>query len=491
MGRLEKGGSITVEKDARLENMPGATLHLMDASVLQTSVTATHALLHNAGWIRKSIGTNEARILGAFANDGRVTVESGALSVESTGVHTGTFEMEAGTSLIFRQASLPALNEFTISSGIRGSAPVIFTRRDAGSTRPLIGIIRGELNVARLVVSNSKLFLSGGRTLPALEVGGPAGSGILELDGDLGVTGELLLQGATLQPASSTSALTVRNGGVGRVINLTLPAGVTMLNQAGAQLDLSTSVRIESQALLHNQSGGTFTLISTNAQLSTGSIDSSSIQPGAFWNEGAFATATNGVHGLALNITNAGLMEIRSGAVEVSQGQLFQMGGELRLAGGELKLRRNTFTDRPPLVLRGGELTGHGSVGFSSTGGNVTITNLGCTIKPGLPLGVLNSLQRLTLQSGSVLEIELGGLTPGTEHDQLVVAEVLRMGGVLRLRLRDGYVPSVGDEFTVITFDSSSSTTFATIEGQNIGGGKRLEVFYQSSRVLVRCVAAP
>ncbi len=260
VGRVEDGATLRVERNALLENLAGATLHLIDNARLETAGTSTQSFAHNAGWIRKSSGTNEARITGSFANNGRVTVESGGLSVESTGIHRGIFETETGTSLTFRLTSGEVLNEFTAASAIRGTAPVIFTKRDAGSTRPLVGRILGGLNVPRLVVSNARLFLTGGRTLPALEVGGPAGSAVLELDGDLAVTGEMVLQGASIQPASTTTSLTFRNGGLGRVTFLTLPTGVTMLNQPGAQLDLNSSIRIDSEALLRNQPGGTFTL---------------------------------------------------------------------------------------------------------------------------------------------------------------------------------------------------------------------------------------
>ncbi|MBL9138779.1 MAG: hypothetical protein JNK85_23110 [Verrucomicrobiales bacterium] len=221
------------------------------------------------------------------------------------------------------------------------------------------------------------------------------------------------------------------------------------------------------------------------------SIVSTNTLPGALWNEGTFLTATNGVHNLALNITNTGLMELRPGTVEVSSAQFFQVGGELRLNGAQLNLRPNIFTDRPPLVLAGGELSGTGSIGFSGSGGSTTVTNLGTLLKPGLPLGVLGFNQRLSLAPGSTVEIELGGTTAGTQHDQLAVTGTIRLGGALRLRLRDGFVPAVGDQFTVATFSSRGGTTFANVEGQNIGGGKRLDVVHESTRVLVRCVDSP
>ena len=74
----------------------------------------------------------------------------------------------------------------------------------------------------------------------------------------------------------------------------------------------------------------------------------------------------------------------------------------------------------------------------------------------------------------------------------VVVLGAARLGGTLRLQLRDGFVPAIGNEFVIMTYTSrSGSSQFDTIEGREIGGGKRLDVIYDLGRILVRCLAAP
>ena len=122
------------------------------------------------------------------------------------------------------------------------------------------------------------------------------------------------------------------------------------------------------------------------------------------------------------------------------------------------------------------------------------ITNHASVIKPGLPVGTLKIGDDFAQEAAGSLEIEIGGLTPGSQHDQLIVPNRALLGGTLRLQLRDGFVPAIGDEFVIMTFRSRSSgiqTTFQNIEGQSMGGGKRLDIVYDSDRVRVRCVVAP
>jgi len=143
--------------------------------------------------------------------------------------------------------------------------------------------------------------------------------------------------------------------------------------------------------------------------------------------------------------------------------------------------------------LQGGVLSGTGTLVHTNVSSSLnTITNLGTILRPGLPYGVLTFGNRFVQEAGGVLEIELAGLTPGTQHDQLAVEEVATLGGTLRLQLRNGFMPAVGDEFAAMTYRTRrGGSTFAVVEGQDIGGGKRLEVVYESTRVLIRCVQSP
>ena len=55
-----------------------------------------------------------------------------------------------------------------------------------------------------------------------------------------------------------------------------------------------------------------------------------------------------------------------------------------------------------------------------------------------------------------VLEIEIGGLVPRDEHDQLIVTGTATLDGTLSVALIDDFVPLISETFTVMTYGSVS-----------------------------------
>ncbi len=60
----------------------------------------------------------------------------------------------------------------------------------------------------------------------------------------------------------------------------------------------------------------------------------------------------------------------------------------------------------------------------------------------------------LTLGPLTNLEIELGGTTPGSEFDRLTIAGSATLDGALDLSLINGFTPSGGQQFTILTAGS-------------------------------------
>jgi hypothetical protein len=117
------------------------------------------------------------------------------------------------------------------------------------------------------------------------------------------------------------------------------------------------------------------------------------------------------------------------------------------------------------LLQEGGTLGGDGAL-------TLPLTNSG-TLAPG---GVQQA-GRFTLASDyaqapeGALRLDLGGLTPGTEHDQLAVTGTAVLDGTVALGYLGGYVPTVGDTYTLVTagaveglFASVEPTTGLTVE---------------------------
>jgi len=73
------------------------------------------------------------------------------------------------------------------------------------------------------------------------------------------------------------------------------------------------------------------------------------------------------------------------------------------------------------------------------------------------------------------LEIEIGGLTPGTEHDQLNSIDTVNLDGILdvfALDLGNSYVPTAGDRFDIIESTSAISGTFFDENFPGLLGGR-------------------
>ena len=94
-------------------------------------------------------------------------------------------------------------------------------------------------------------------------------------------------------------------------------------------------------------------------------------------------------------------------------------------------------------------------------------------LAPGFSPGIIEINGNLILEGSSVVEIEVGGLVPGTEHDQLIVSGMAILGGRLDVPIIDDPVPPAlvpGNEITILTanpvlgrFRSLFSPNFASV----------------------------
>ncbi|HEX2476094.1 MAG TPA: dockerin type I domain-containing protein, partial [Lacipirellulaceae bacterium] len=92
-----------------------------------------------------------------------------------------------------------------------------------------------------------------------------------------------------------------------------------------------------------------------------------------------------------------------------------------------------------------------------------------------------------TVYRGSVdyngtLEIEVGGTTPGS-FDRIIHSGVATLGGTLDVSLLDGFTPTAGDAFQILTAAGGVSGAFATELLPALGGGLFLDVLYSANAV--------
>lgn len=136
------------------------------------------------------------------------------------------------------------------------------------------------------------------------------------------------------------------------------------------------------------------------------------------------------------------------------------------------------------------QLTFNGYVKGIGTFENVVMNG---TFAPGLSPAI-SYVDNLTLGNNAVLEMEIGGLAPGSQYDKLIDSGLLALNGTLKLILIDGYNPTAGATFDLIDWNSSIGS-FANIDfslaGLDTGLAWDTSALYTTGSVSVTAVPEP
>src|SRR5690606_20148170 len=380
----------------------------------------------NDGTVRVASGTLRLNNGGGGGGSGAFEVLAGRTLQVSNGTHTydaasslggaGTLRMTGGTAHF---DGAVALTGPTLVSG--GTLRL----GDAAATSNVAGVTLsggtfgsgGELNV------NGLLTWTGGT------LGGPltGPAGVVHLLGGATAEGDGVKRFAL---GTVNTAATFTWSGTG---DLEIGGPTTFNNLEGATFDIQNDAR-------WTRTNGTLQFVNRGLVVKSAGTGTTTIQTpfDPFNNDGEVRVE---VGTLFVNVNGSGSASTDTGAWHVAEGATLQFGGHQR-----------TFTEEATLG-------GVGTVDF----GNATIINRG-TVRPGLSPGVLAvSGAYPAPQPEGVLEVELGGYAPGTEHDQLAVTGAATLGGTLRVVLTDGFVPEDGDRFLIVPA-ASITGAFAALD---------------------------
>ena len=122
-----------------------------------------------------------------------------------------------------------------------------------------------------------------------------------------------------------------------------------------------------------------------------------------------------------------------------------QTAGITQLNGGAISVFQ--------LDIQGGRLTGSGSVFGSVLNGG--------QLSPGFSPGMISISDNCVQTSAGVFDVELGGLTAGTQYDQLRVTESVMLAGTLNVSIVNGSARNLYDMFTIIAKDGPMPLTAA------------------------------
>ncbi|WP_139226226.1 hypothetical protein, partial [Falsiroseomonas stagni] len=158
------------------------------------------------------------------------------------------------------------------------------------------------------------------------------------------------------------------------------------------------------------------------------------------------------------------------------------LSSDLALLSGD-GLRQEVDTDAAMLVVEPGQVL----VGSGAFGG--AVLNEG-SVSPGHSPGT-NAYPSYTQASSGTLRIEIAGAaTAGVDYDQVAVEGAADLDGALELRLLNGFVPTAGDVFNILTYGSRTGT-FASIAGIYAGDGMAFTTRYDAAGLSLTAVALP
>jgi hypothetical protein len=138
-------------------------------------------------------------------------------------------------------------------------------------------------------------------------------------------------------------------------------------------------------------------------------------------------------------------------------------------------------------AFNGGSIFGNGGTftGNVTSGGTF---NIGDVVKTAGKLAITGTYSQ---SSGGALNIDIGGLTPGTLFDQLNVGGKATLGGTLNLDLINSFTPTLGSTFDIINFASGSTVNFSTVNGMHINANEHFMVVPNTTNVTLDVVGGP
>lgn len=388
----------------------------------------------------------------AFSNSGTVTLNSGGLVLQKGGTHSGDIVGAERTYLGIGGTWPDQTFTFTETSQIQ--VPIILVNEGpvvniAGDFSP--GLVSLTPNESYLSIFDGTIFnltttsvlmpykvavTNATLNLPntPLDISELAVLGTLNNPVHLKIMQKLQLVLYTLTGAGDIEvdsfANTFQLGG-GTI------SGKTIINPITVNW-LSGNITLADGAEFHNS--GTFNAknaASVPNTTMTGGINERFVNTGNFIKDTAGTTTT-----MDIPFTNDGTVDVIAGSLIFQQGMDNGENVVIDLGGG-------TLNPGETLNLESGDsLIGSGTLA-------ATLVSSG-TVSPGDSPGNITVQGDYTQQSAGVLEIQLGGTTAGTEYDQLTVTGTATMAGTLNMSLIDGFIPQVGDSFTVLPYGSRS-----------------------------------
>ncbi len=201
------------------------------------------------------------------------------------------------------------------------------------------------------------------------------------------------------------------------------------------------------------------------------------ITDGVLLNEGLIRTQDGGDHRISGPVHNSGEVVVTSTLRHDARGESGANSGVISFATTGTLILEDTFFNHTGVIEGGGILEITNSAVFSASGPiQAKVENNG-------ELNIGASPARVAIDGDfeqsnqGMLNIELGGTNPGSEHDQLQITGIANLGGILDVARLNDFIPGQGDRFVVLTYNSNQNQ-FSTVNGLSTGDGIILLTHY-------------
>jgi hypothetical protein len=481
-------GTITVTPSLRLEGDFGVS----DSVFVNTGTITVNSFRSFVAVVSQSSFTNTGTITvngaasrfivsgGAFNQGGTL---SGAGSLGLNGITTTlTQNAISGVSAVSISGStITSSDTLTSLSSIQNSTVNADVVNNRGGTNSLDIGGNSTVNGTLTNAAGATLNVTGNVTLGG-NLTNAAGA-TLGVDGTLTIAQNFANDGAirigtlgdpnqALDPAvgSLTASQNVTNDGTIVLVNGDINvADGTLTNAPGGTISIGDGITdngtgthtlhaaLVNQGTLNVKQEGDFTGDVTNSgtvNIQSGDLMVSPTDPASedptFSNTGTLTVDSLRALFIQGGFANSGTVSLTAFGSVVATGNFVQTGGTTHLSNG---LVTANLVD-----LEGGILVGTGVMNANVR--NNAEVDVG---QPGSP-GILTIVGAYNQTLRGVLVIEIGGATAGIDFGQLNITGQATLDGTLTVHLLNGFQPTSGASFVILTF-SSGTGTFAAIDG--------------------------
>ena len=443
-------GAFYIYNASVFNNLSGATFDIQGDDVSDRWVFyLNNGTFNNYGDLIKSAGTKAALFDIPVNNTSTIEVQSGTLEFQTGSTNSKDYIIGADSHLRFNGGT-HHLNAGTTLTG-------------AGT----IGIASGTVNVnttvtipASMTVLQASSYLAGTGTLEVLGtynwISGYMGSNnVIPGGGSLDIkapSGVLDITGSSTKYLGYNEIWTINN------------AGTTNFPSTG-------SIQTYNASIFNNLAGGVFDIQADTTDRSVFTLNT-----GSFNNAGILKkTAGTAKSLISLNMDNSGTIDAQVGTIELNGGGINT--GIMNInSGATLHTNIGSFSNAASGIIQG--------TGTFKTGLNFTHAG---SINPGTSPGILAMTGDLPSSATSALNIEIGGLTAGTEYDRFNVSAEAALDGTLNVTLINSFVPVIGNTFQILNY-SSLSGAFATENLPALSGTLAFSAVYSPTAVTLTVV---